>query len=122
MKVHHIGYAVQNIDKALSSFERMGFYKVTDTVRDQIRKVDICFISDQDNKNMIELIAPFEKGSDVDGVLEKWGGPNPYHICYEVESIDSFMADYGKKCFVIKKPEEAETVRWEARRPMVGGD
>ena len=110
MKVHHIGYAVQNLEQSLSTFENMGFHRISEITHDEIRKVDIVFIADVDNKNVIELIAPYEKGSDVDGALDKWGGPNPYHICYEVESIENCLKELGRSCVVIKKPEVAPAI------------
>ena len=110
MKIHHIGYAVKNIDKSLSIFERLGFHKITGIVRDSIRKVDIVFIADENNMNTVELIAPYEKGSDVDGPLNMWGGPAPYHVCYEVDNIEECINEFGKSCLVIKKPEIAPAI------------
>lgn len=109
VKVHHIGYAVKNIDKSFQMFEKMGFHKIGNETHDMIRKVDICFIADEGEKTIIELIAPFEKGSDVDGALEKWGGPNPYHICYEVDNIEDSIQEL-ERCIVVKKPEVAPAI------------
>lgn len=110
MKIHHIGYAVQKLEQSLSTFESIGFHRISEITHDEIRKVDIVFVADADNKNVIELIAPYQKGSDVDGALDKWGGPNPYHICYEVESIEDSIKELGKSCVVIKKPEFAPAI------------
>ena len=110
MEIHHIGYAVRDINKSLDSFTKMGFHLIGDITHDTIRKVDICFIEDVNNKAMIELIAPYETGSDVDGALKKWGGPAPYHMCYEVDNIEEFLASSGKSLIVIKKPEIAPAI------------
>ena len=110
MRVHHIGYAVKDINKSLAMFEKLGFHLVGDVTHDTSRKVDICFLVDFNNENKVELIAPYEEGSDADGPLKKWGGPAPYHICYEVDSIEQCIADLGRGCVVIKKPAVAPAI------------
>ena len=109
MKVHHIGYAVKNIDKAYKEFEKIGFNKINDVVRDTIRKVDILFICNENN-SVIELISPYEVGSDVDGVLKKWGGSSPYHLCFLVSDIDEYIKNLDRTNVVIRKPEIAPAI------------
>lgn len=73
MKVHHIGYAVKNLEKAIDDFSSLGYRLVSDIVDDAIRNVRICFM---ENGGYIELVAPLTDGSDVSGVLRgKVSGP-----------------------------------------------
>ena len=44
LKIHHIGYLVKKIDKAKNTFESLGYLTRQDTVYDDIRKVNICFV------------------------------------------------------------------------------
>ncbi|HOL87443.1 MAG TPA: hypothetical protein PLK32_08820 [Defluviitoga tunisiensis] len=44
MKVHHIGYAVTNLDEAFNILELLGFEKEKEEVIDDKRKVRILFI------------------------------------------------------------------------------
>lgn len=44
MKVHHIGYAVKNLEKAIDDFSSLGYRLVSDIVDDAIRNVRICFM------------------------------------------------------------------------------
>lgn len=85
LRVHHIGYAVKNIDKAIDMFTTLG-YHVHEKSIDESRKVIIAFA--ECSGYMIELISPLCEGSPVDSILKK-NGSTPYHICYETDDITS---------------------------------
>lgn len=80
MEIHHVGYAVERLDLAVSAFEGLGY--VFDTViPDPARNVQLAF--GRNAAYCIELVAPFnaEEKSPVDSYLNKLG-PTPYHIAY----------------------------------------
>lgn len=54
MRIHHIGYAVKNIDEAFKLFKVLGFEKVNEKVVDEERKVKILFV--KNNEYLVELI------------------------------------------------------------------
>lgn len=84
MRIHHIGYAVADIDAARAAFAALG-YEIGELTRDEGRNVLIAFCRSGDQ--LVELIAPAGDGpSPVDSVLGK-NGPAPYHICYAVPDI-----------------------------------
>lgn len=82
MKVHHIGYAVNSIEKALAELSALGFESSGEPVDDASRNVRILLLANGPHR--VELVAPLdpERTSPVDGILAK-RGPGPYHICYE---------------------------------------
>lgn len=89
MKIHHIGYAVEDMESAIETFQKLG-YKVKNTTLDDKRKVNITFVEMDivgGGSGLVELIASSNLGSPVDKFLQK-NGPSPYHICYEVDSIE----------------------------------
>lgn len=86
LKVHHIGYLVKRIEKAKQTFETLGYRTEQDIVRDNIRKVDICFLVKDGYR--IELVSPVSEDSVVYGLLKKYKNC-PYHICYETADYDS---------------------------------
>lgn len=90
LKVHHIGYLVKKIETAIRSFQNLGYEIVQETVYDEIRKVDICFL--QKEGYCIELISPVSEVSVVSGLLKKFKN-SPYHICYETAH---FEEDYQR--------------------------
>lgn len=85
LKVHHIGYLVKKIDAAVLSFQNLGYRVIQDTVHDDIRKVDICFL--QKDGYCIELVSPTSEDSVAAGLLKKYKN-SPYHICYETDNFD----------------------------------
>lgn len=108
MKIHHIGYAVHDIDKSLKEFKKMGYEEDGELIKDEKRNVLIQFIKNSSYR--IELIAPYDKTSPIDTVLSKMG-PTPYHICYEVDDIDSEINRLKKeKWIVIQKSLHASAL------------
>ena len=85
LKVHHIGYLVKKIESAISSFEKLGYHITQDTVYDDIRQVNICFM--EKDGYCIELVSPASETSVVSGLMKKFKN-SPYHICYETENFD----------------------------------
>ena len=86
LKVHHIGYLVKKIEKAKQTFEMLGYHTEQDIVRDDIRKVDICFLIKDGYR--VELVSPVSEDSVVYSLLKKYKNC-PYHICYETTDFDS---------------------------------
>lgn len=85
MKVHHVGYVVQNIEKAKQVFLGLGF-SFDDTVEDNGRAINICF--GKNGNEIVELVTPLQgKDSPVSKLLKK-NGPMPYHFCFETRDID----------------------------------
>ncbi len=104
LHVDHMGYAVKRTDRAVRSFEALG-YRFEPAVRDKSRKIDITFGEFDGYK--IELVCPYESGSPVDGVLGN-AGNMPYHICYRSDDFDKdidYICKNGYK--VIIHPAEA---------------
>lgn len=89
LKIHHIGYLVKKIEKAKQTFEALGYHVEQDTVRDEIRKVDICFLTKDGYR--VELVSPFSEESVVAGLLKKYKN-TPYHICYEADDPEAAYA------------------------------
>lgn len=106
MYIHHIGYAVKNINEAILQFEKLGYEKEGE-MREGAEggKLYVQFLLNQGTR--VELVSPAEtEGSPVDNVLNAIGC-TPYHICYEVRNIREairFLKEENYK--VIRKPEK----------------
>jgi len=98
MKIHHIGYAVNNIEDSLNEFKKLGYKCVENKIVDKKRKVIIQFIKNGDYS--IELVAPLGKESPVTNLLKKQGN-SPYHICYETDNLEKEIKDLDDDGFVI---------------------
>ena len=110
MKVHHLGYAVKNIDKAKHQFEVLGFTTEGNVINDDSRNIQIQFMINGNER--IELVSPLPGTNPVNSVLQK-NGPIPYHICYEVDDIQKTIEEMEKLggwiCF--SKPQNAPAIQ-----------
>ena len=97
MTVHHIGYAVPDIDKALVEFAALGWKVCSDVTDDEARRVKIVFMEQSGYK--IELVAPLAGESPIKQTLQKGSG-TPYHICYEVDNLEAAEAELKKAKFI----------------------
>ncbi len=106
MRINHIGYAVKRLDRAMSSFETLGFV-FESVVDDDDRNVKIVFGENAGYR--IELVCPLDKGkvSPVDSYLSDIG-PTPYHICYQTSDFSAKLEELEKQGFkVIIPPKPA---------------
>ena len=105
-ELHHIGIAVKDFDEILIFFSLLGYEKTSSTsVRDELQKVDLIFLTHKKNHPSIELVKPYTADSPVNGYLKN-NNTAFYHICYEVSSIEDIGKDWrrfikGKKVFSI---------------------
>ena len=108
LKVHHIGYAVPSIEQSLSEFEALGWTICSGVTEDESRKVRIQFI--RMGEDVVELVAPLTEDSPIRKTLQKGSG-TPYHICYEVDSLEDAEAEFKSKSFIVfKKPSPAPAI------------
>jgi methylmalonyl-CoA/ethylmalonyl-CoA epimerase len=112
--VHHVGWVVKDIKAAIpSAIELLGSqYKVGDIVHDPLRHVLICFLTSESSL-AFELIQPDDSGnSPVDDLLAR-SGAAVYHICMQVEDIDTELMRMEKKGGLVVSPKSPA--------PAIGG-
>ena len=106
MKIDHIGYAVKRLDRAINSFEELGFI-FEHVIDDTDRNVKLAF-GEKDGYR-IELVAPLDKKieSPVDQYLSNAVG-TPYHICYASNRFDTEIEELKSQGFkVVIDPKPA---------------
>jgi len=90
MRFHHLGFAAR--DPAVTSrFLALLGYTIGPIVRDPLQNVDLCYCAAASGPD-IELVSPTETAGPVDRILAEHGD-HIYHVCYEVECIDSALAN-----------------------------
>lgn len=105
MKIHHIGYLVKDIKKAVEQFKNLGYSMEVETIYDTERDVDICFMVNMGYR--VELVSPCSKQSVVYEQLKRIGN-SPYHVCYEVSNIELEMQRLRDNKYVIMiQPQNA---------------
>lgn len=109
MKIHHIGYLVSDMEKAIKQFEELGGTIESPAVYDEARQIDIAFI--QMGAYLLELVYPHETSRAVGKALKKMKN-TPYHLCYECDDIYGTIDGFVKEgCIIVEDPEEAVAIQ-----------
>lgn len=108
MNIHHIGYAVKDLDAAARDFGLLGFEAITQPCVDEARHVRIQFVRNGDH--VIELVSPQTDQSPIGSLLKKLGS-TPYHLCYETADLPGRIESLKREGFVvIAEPLEAPAI------------
>ena len=102
LAIHHVGYLVRRMDKALTGFEKLGYVLSGDPVYDESRGADIAFLEKDGYR--IELVSS-DKTSDIYPMLKKTGS-GPYHICYETDDLEAETAGMEKLGYTVFKDRQ----------------
>ena len=104
-RYHHVGIAVFDIVAAKLFYETLG-YVPSNVIYDPVQNVYICFLR-HESMPLLELLQPKDESSPVSRTL-RTNGVTPYHICYEVDSLEESLAELRKQRFImVKKPSQA---------------
>lgn len=89
MRMHHIGFVVDSIERAGKSFaESLNLTWNGRVFLDPLQKVNVTFMnSAEPGEPQIELIEPVAEDSPVRSFLAKGGGL--HHVCYEVQGLEN---------------------------------
>lgn len=98
-EIHHIGYFVNDINKALEVFKLMGYEVLGETLTDEKRNIKIQFCSLKGQT--IELVESGGEGSPVYKMKQEGKPGMPYHICYEVDDIENSVMEIRKDKFAM---------------------
>jgi methylmalonyl-CoA epimerase len=84
--IHHLGVAVEDLDDALTTYERLFGAELEHraTVREQGVEAAAVRIGD----GRVELLEPLEADTPVGRFLAK-RGPGMHHVAYEVEDVEA---------------------------------
>lgn len=78
MRIHHVGYMVKNIKKAIETFKVIGFAVEKEIVFDEYRGIDICFMIMDGYR--IELVASHNEYSVIYKLQKKNGKFSISHL------------------------------------------
>ena len=114
MRIHHIGYLVDDIQAAIEEMSKLGFVSVSEIKNDEFRKIKVAFLDNDGYR--VELVQPINETSPIFGLRKKHKN-SPYHICYITET---FKDDIDNLCngggfMIINKPEEAPAIEGSPR-------
>lgn len=85
MRIHHVGYLVEDIAAAEKAMEALGFVGEYPGRVDPSRQIHVRFM--RNGALRVELIQPVDAASPVAGLLRKHRN-SPYHFCYATDDLD----------------------------------
>ena len=107
--IHHVGIAVEDLDEAVSTYERFfgGELEQRETVADQ----GVEAASVRVGASRVELLASLGEETPVGKFLAK-RGPGMHHVAYEVDDVRAGLREL--------EAEGAELIDTEPRRGLFG--
>ena len=107
--IHHLGVAVDNLDQAVTTYERLfgAHVEHRETVSEQgVEAASLRIGSDR-----VELLAALSDDTPVGKFLAK-RGPGMHHVAYEVEDVNVALGELAAEC--------AELIDAQPRRGLFG--
>jgi methylmalonyl-CoA epimerase len=107
--VHHVGFAVTDLDEAVSTYTDL--FGATVEHRARVEEQGVEAASVLVGADRVELLAPTGDNTPVGRFLAK-RGPGMHHIAYEVDDVSAALADLERR--------GAELIDTEPRRGLFG--
>lgn len=87
--IHHVGVAVDDLDEAVRTYERLFGGRLEHRSRVEDQGVEAASV--RVGESRVELLAPLGEDTPVGRFLAK-RGPGMHHVAYEVEDVRSALA------------------------------
>ena len=91
--IHHLGVAVEDLDVALSTYERLFGAEVEHRATVPAQGVEAASVLVGEGR--VELLEPLEDDTPVGRFLSK-RGPGMHHVAYEVEDVRAAVASLAE--------------------------
>jgi methylmalonyl-CoA/ethylmalonyl-CoA epimerase len=92
--IHHVALAVDNLDEALSTYERLFDAQVEVRGRMNDQGVEAAYVHVGGGR--VELVTPLEEDTPVGRFLAK-RGPGMHHVAFEVEDVSRAIGDLAAR-------------------------
>jgi methylmalonyl-CoA epimerase len=104
MKLDHIGFVVESIDKFITVLKSIGFADATRPVPDYDKNVNASFVSVGRTEDIyLEVLEPVDERSTVYNFLKRTGG-GLHHLCFEVDDIEGVSKRLEEQGFKMVSP------------------
>ena len=106
LKLDHIGFVVENIEKVKKLFTTIGIDSGTDAIVNPLQKVAASFVNVGEKDDIyIELLEPASDNSPISNFLMSKGG-GLHHLCFEVDDIAKATHELSAQGFRMVVPPE----------------
>jgi methylmalonyl-CoA epimerase len=92
--IHHVGVAVADLDEAVQTYERFFGGRLEHRARVEDQGVEAASMRVGDSR--IELLAALGEDTPVGKFIAK-RGPGMHHLAYEVDDVESALADLARQ-------------------------
>lgn len=89
-RIHHLGVAVEDLDDAVDSYQRLFGAEVEG--RDTLDSQGVEAVAVRLGESRVELLAPLGEDTPVGRFLAR-RGPGMHHVAYEVDDLPQGLAD-----------------------------
>jgi methylmalonyl-CoA/ethylmalonyl-CoA epimerase len=93
-RIHHVAVAVQDLDEALATYERLFDARVEARGRMEDQGVEAAYL--RVGGGRVELVTPLADDTPVGRFLAK-RGPGMHHMAFEVEDVSSAIGDLAAR-------------------------
>lgn len=107
--IHHVGVAVQDLDTAVDTYERLFGGRLEHRERVEDQGVEAASLRLGDSR--VELLAALDEDTPVGRFLAK-RGPGMHHVAYEVDDVSAALAELSE--------QGVELIDAQPRRGMFG--
>jgi methylmalonyl-CoA epimerase len=107
--IHHLGVAVEDLDEAVTTYERLFGARVEH--RDTVPEQGVEVASLRVGESRVELLASLGEDTPVGKFLAE-RGPGMHHVAYEVEDLPASLAELERN--------GAELIDHQPRRGLFG--
>lgn len=107
LRLHHVGYVVASIERAMPGFVRsLAATWDEQVIHDPLQKVRVAFLTTRAEDPQIELVEPAGEDSPVLRFLQQGGGL--HHVCYEVADLEEQLVEFRSRGGMIaRRPKPA---------------
>jgi methylmalonyl-CoA/ethylmalonyl-CoA epimerase len=92
--IHHVGVAVADLDEAVRTYERLFGGRLEHRARVEAQGVEAASMRVGDSR--VELLAALGDDTPVGKFIAK-RGPGMHHLAYEVDDVESALADLAEQ-------------------------
>lgn len=104
MKVHHIGYLVDDIGQSMDAFRMLDYSPLGEAIFDEDRQAFLALL--RSDGTVVELVQPVPS-SPLLNLRTKFRNA-PYHICYTCADLEAACQSLRNKGFFpVREPEPA---------------
>jgi methylmalonyl-CoA/ethylmalonyl-CoA epimerase len=107
--IHHVGVAVENLDTAVATYERLFGGRLEHRERVEDQGVEAASL--RLGESRVELLAALGEDTPVGRFLAK-RGPGMHHVAYEVDDVSAALAELSE--------QGVELIDAQPRRGMFG--